>query len=234
MALVAGCDNYRMAESRLGPASAIVSASVANLGWRKVFGGAPGAVSFTAIVTTYDKDGQKYTDRQKMVADLGAGAISASGATPLGAWTARAGRAGLTSTEADPRVDTALVSRRMGMVLPVLLHRLRGPYNLLDGPEVARSGQKAQVGGVPVVRVGVTGDNSQAVAYYFEPATGILKYVTAGADAPGGDGTVTSYEYRSHKNGATFPCLIRVDRIGKNVLLGEVPVFQVELSDVRF
>ena len=234
MALLAGCDNYRMAESRLGPASEIVSASIANLGWSRGFGGSPGGVWFTAIVTTYDKDGQKYTDRQKMVADLGAGAISATGATPLGAWTARAGRAGLTSTVADPRVDAALVSRRMGVVLPVLLHRLRGPYNLLDGPEVARSQQTAQIGGMPAVRVGVTGDNSKAVAYYFEPATGILKYVTAGADSPGGDGTVTGYEYRSHGNGATFPCRIRVNRIGTHVLLGEVPVFQVEISDVRF
>jgi hypothetical protein len=209
---------------------------MANLGWSKVFGGSPGNVSFTAIVTTYayDKAGQKYTDRQKMVVGLGANAISASGATPLGTWTARATQSGLASTAADPRVDSALVSQRMGKVLPILLHRLRGPYNLLDGPEVARSEQKTQVDGMPVVRVGVTGDNSKAVAYYFEAATGILKYVTAGADSPGGDGTVTLYAYRSLENGATFPSLIRVNRIGQNVLLGEVPIFQVEISDVRF
>ena len=83
-------------------------------------------------------------------------------------------------------------------------------------------------------QIGVTGDNSKAVAYYFEAATGILKYVTAGADSPGGDGTVTDYEYRSLENGAAFPSLIRINRIGQNVLLGEIPVFLVEISDVRF
>jgi hypothetical protein len=234
MAWLAGCDHYRMAESRLGPASEIVSASIENLGWGKVFGGSPGSVSFTAIVTTYDKAGQKYTDRQKMVVGLGGNTITARGATPLGTWTAVAGQAGLASVEAESGVDSALVGRRMGMVLPILLHRLRGPYNLLEGDEAARSEQKAQVGGMPVVRVGVTGDNRMVVAYYFGAATGILKYVSAGADSPGGDGTVTSYEYRSLDNGATFPCLIRVNRIGRNVLLGEITVFQVEISDVRF
>ncbi len=234
MALLAGCDNSQMAGSKLGPASEIVSASIANLGWSKVFGGSLGSVSFTAIVTTYDKDGQKYTDRQKMAVDLGANTITTKGATPLGTWTARAGQGGLASADADPRVDATLVSRRMGMVLPILLHRLRGPYNLKKGPEVARSQQKAQVGGMPAVRVGVTGDNRMAIAYYFGAATGILNYVTAGADSPGSSGTVTSYEYRSLENGATFPSLIRVNRIGSNVLLGEIPIFQVEISDVKF
>jgi len=115
-----------------------------------------------------------------------------------------------------------------------LLHRLRGPYNLLEGKESARAPQKDQVGGQEVIRVGVTGDNRMAVAYYFGSATGILKYVTAGADSPGSNGTVTSYEYCSLKNGATFPSLIQVNRIGRNVLLGETPVFQVEISDVKF
>jgi hypothetical protein len=234
LAWLAGCDRSQMAESRLGPARGIVSASVENLGWGKVFGGSPGSVSFAAIVTTYDRDGQKYADRQKMVVDLGANTIAARGATPQGTWTARAGQGGLSSIDAEPRVDAALIARRMGMVLPVLLHRLRGPYNLLEGAEAARSPQNAQVGGVPVIRVGVTGDNRQAIAYYFGPATGILKYVTAGADSPGGSGAVTGYEYRSLANGATFPSLIQVNRIGGNVLLGETPVFQVEISDVKF
>jgi len=234
MAWLAGCDHYQMAASKLGPASEIVSASIENLGWGKVFGGSLGSVSFTAIITTYDKDGQKYTDRQKMVVDLGANTIIAKGATPLGTWTVMAGQGGLVSVGAEPGVDAALVRRRMGMVLPILLHRLRGPYNLLEGPEVARSPQNAQVGGVPVIRVGVTGDNRLAIAYYFGPATGILKYVTAEADSPGDNGAVTSYEYRSLANGATFPSLIQVNRIGGNVLLGETPVFQVEISDVKF
>jgi len=223
-----------MKAAKLGPASEIVSASVENLGWDKAFGGSLGSVSFTAIVTTYDKDGRKYTDRQEMVADLGQDSIAARGATPGGAWTAVANEGGLTMLSADPGVEKSVVRQRMSMVLPTLLHRLRGPYNLLSGNERARTPQKTQVGGLDAVRVGVTGDNRNVVAYYFDPATGILKYVTAGADTPAGDGTITTYEYRSLPNGATFPCLVRVNRIGRNVLLGETPVFQVEISGVRF
>lgn len=230
----AGCAEYHKAAMKLGPASDVVSASIENLGWTKAFGGRLGSASFVAIVTTYDKDGHKYADRQEMVVDLAANRITAAGATPQGTWKATAGPGGAFSVDAHAGVNTGLVSRRMGSALAILRHRLRGPYNLLEGKESARAPQKDQVGGLPVIRVGVTGDNRMAVAYYFGSATGILKYVTAGTDSPGSNGTVTSYEYRSLKNGATFPSLIQVNRIGRNVLLGETPVFQVEISDVKF
>lgn len=231
---LAGCVAYDDAATKLGSASDIVSASIENLGWTKAFGGRLGSASFVAIVSTYDKDGQIYTDRQKMVVDLAANRITTAGATPQGTWKAAAGPGEAFSVDAEAGVNTGLVRRRMGPALAILLHRLRGPYNLLEGNESARSPQKDQVGGLSVIRVGVTGDNRMAVAYYFGSATGILKYVSAGADSPAGNGTVTSYEYRSLKNGATFPSLIQVNRIGRNVLLGQVPVLQVEISDVRF
>ena len=233
-ALLAGCDSYTMATKKLGPASDIVSASVENLGWQKAFGGGLGSASFTAVVTTYDKDGRKYTDRQQMVADLGTGSLAARVATPGGSWTVVANVGGLTHLSADAGVDRAVVRERMQLVLPTLLHRLRGPYNLLNGSERGRGPVATRISGTDVVRIGVTGDNRNAVAYYFDPATGILKFVSAGADAPGGDGTVTLYEYRSLPNGATFPSVVRVNHIGRNVLLGDSPVFRVEISDVRF
>lgn len=233
-AWLAGCAEYHSAAMKLGPASDVVSASIENLGWAKAFGGRLGSASFVAIVTTCDKDGQKYTDRQEMVVDLAANRITAAGATPQGTWQATATPGGVLSVHAQAGVNTALVRRRMGPTLALLLHRLRGPYNLLEGKESARAPQKDQVGGLEVIRVGVTGEGRMAVAYYFGSATGILKYVTAGADSPGSNGTVTSYEYRSLKNGATFPSLIQVNRIGRNVLLGQIPVFQVEISDVKF
>ncbi len=229
-----GCVDYHKAAMKIGPASDVVSASIENLGWTKAFGGRLGNASFVAIVTTYDKDGHKYTDRQKMVVDLAANSITTTGATPQGTWQATAGPGGAFSVDAQASTNTALVRKRMGSTLAMLLHRLRGPYNLLADREKARTPRKAQVGGLPVIRVGVTGDNSMAVAYYFGSATGILKYVTAGGDSPGSAGTVTTYEYRSLKNGATFPSLIHVNRIGRNVLLGETPVFHVEISDVKF
>jgi len=230
---LAGCVNYDKAATKIGPASDVVSASIENLGWTKAFGGQLGSASFVAIVTTYDKDGHKYTDRQKMIVDLSANSITATGATPQGAWKATASPSGTFSVDAQAS-NTALVRKRMAPVLKTLLHRLRGPYNLLADREMARTPKATQVGGLPVIRVGVTGDNSMAVAYYFGSATGILKYVTTGSDSPGSTGTVTTYEYRSLKNGATFPSLVQVNRLGRNVLLGETPVFHVEISDVKF
>lgn len=233
-AWLAGCKPSRMEMAKPGTTSEIVSASVENLGWGRAFGGAPANVSFTAVVTTYDNAGRKYTDRQEMAADLASGNIAAKGATPGGSWTAVANVGLMTRLDADPGVNQDVVRKRMSMVLPTLLHRIRGPYNLVGGTERPRSPRKTQVGGVEVVRIGVTGDNRNAVAYYFEPATGILRHVTSQADRPAGDGTVTSYEYRSLSNGAAFPKVIRVNRVGRNVLLGDVPVFQVEISNVRF
>lgn len=233
-AFQAGCVNDPNAAMKTGPASDVVSASIENLGWTKAFGGRLGSASFVAIVTTYDKDGHKYTDRQRMVIDLAGKSITAAGATPQGTWQATAGPGEAFSVDAQTGVDTTLVRKRMGSTLATLLHRLRGPYNLLADREKARAPKKTQVGGLSVIRVGVTGDNRMAVAYYFGSSTGILKYVTAGGDSPGSDGTVTTYEYRSLKNGATFPSLIQVHRLGRNVLLGETPVFHVEISDVKF
>ncbi len=233
-AISTGCVEYHEEALELGPASDVVSASIENLGWTKAFGKRLGKASFVAIVTTYDKDGHKYTDRQKMVIDLSANKISAAGATPQGTWKASADGEGAFSVSAKPSVNTALVRKRMKPALATLLHRLRGPYNLLAGREKARTPRNDQIGGLPVTRVGVTGDNRMAVAYYFGSATGILKYVTRGGDAPGSNGTVTTYEYRSLKNGATFPSSVEVNRIGRNVLLGQTPVLLVEISDVKF
>ncbi len=233
-AFPAGCVEYNKTTTELGPASDVVSSSIGNLGWTKAFGGRLGKASFVAIVTTYDKDGHKYTDRQKMVVDLAANRITTAGATPQGTWKASVTGDGTFSVDAQAGINAASVRQRMKPMLAMLLHRLRGPYNLLADREKARSPRKTQVGGLPVIRVGVTGDNRMAIAYYFGSATGILKYVTAGGDSPGSTGTVTTYEYRSLKNGATFPSVINVNRLGRNVLLGETPVFHVELSNVKF
>lgn len=218
---------------RLGPAAEVGSASIDNLGWQRD-GNPIDTVRFTAIVTTYDETGTSYTDRQEMVVALWGNRITAVGGTPQGAWEAVADDSGSFELAADAGVDRARVTQRMAPTLATLMHRMRGPYNLLRTGERARTAQPFSVGGQSVVRVAVAGDNRKAVAYYFDGAGGILKFVTAGADSAGKDGTVTEYQYRSLPDGVAFPSLIREAKIGTHVLVGGAPVFEVEISDVSF
>lgn len=231
---LAGCETPRERMMRdLGPAAQIASTSIDNLGWCGA-GERIKSARFTAIVTTYDEAGKSYTDRQEMVVDFKADTITAVGGTPQGSWKAVADDDGKFKLKADKAVDKGKVTRRMAATMATLLHRLRGPHNLLGHGERARTADAMRVDGQNVVRVSVDGDNRKAVAYYFDAASGILRLVTAGADRAGREGTVTLYHYDSLPNGAAFPDRIRVARIGKHVLVGEEPVFEVEISDVSF
>jgi len=218
---------------RLGPAADIASASIDNLGWSRA-GKRIDSARFTAIVTTYDEEDKSHTDRQEMFVNFKADTITAVGGTPQGSWKAVADDDGKFKLKAGKAVDKAEVTRRMAATLATLLHRLRGPYNLLGRRERVRTADATRVDGQDVVRVSVDGDNRKAIAYYFDAASGILKFVTAGADRAGREGTVTLYQYDSLPNGAAFPNRIRVARIGRHVLVGRQSVFEVEISDVSF
>ena len=61
-----------------------------------------------------------------------------------------------------------------------------------------------------------------------------MRLVTAGADAPGGKGTVTVYSYRMLPNGMAFPMRISVMKIGEHVLIGDEPVLEVDYREVNF
>jgi len=236
-AALAGCESPRARLIReLGPAGPVIVASIDNLGW-----GLPlklKTVGFTAVVTTWDARGKPYADQQKVTVDWPRDTIVSRGATPQGNWTLTARRDAEGGTrvkvEADDAVDAAAVERRNGPVLLALLHRLRGPYNLIGRNERPRGLSEAEVVGRELWRVGVEGDNSRAIAYYFDRSNVMLQLVTAGADRPGRKGTVTVYRYEALPNGAAFPKTLRVVDIGKHVLVGDTPVWLVEISDVRF
>jgi hypothetical protein len=218
--------------SQLGPARPIVTASIANLGWSR-----PGSeietARFTAIVTTYDEAGKSFTDRQTMVVDLAKVTITATGGTPQGTWTAHVDDRGQFDVQADTGVDTAAVAKRMTSTLRALLRRIRGPYCIL-GDERRRTVESVRVAGQDAVRVSLGTGSPQAVAYYFDSATAILKYVTTGADRPAAKGTVTDYQYQSLPNGVLFPSRIKVAHLGQFVLIGEKPILEVEISEVTF
>ena len=232
--LLTGClsEQERMLR-RLGPAAEITTASLNNLGWSQL-GEEAEEVSFTAIVTTWDAQQRSFTDRQEMAVDFEEGEIESIGGTPQGSWQAEATDTGGFSLKADRGVDEEQVAQRMAPTLQTLLHRLRGPYNLLVTDERARTAEDTRVDGQAVVRVGVEGDNRMAVAYYFDATLGVLKFVTAGADRAGGEGTVTVYEYDSMPNGVLFPSRIRVMKLGRHVVVGDTPVLEVQISNVKF
>jgi hypothetical protein len=233
LVLLAGCQTpQERMMSRLGPASPIITASIANLGWSPT-GSRIQTARFTAIVTTYDEAGKSFTDRQEMVVDLAEVTIAATGGTPQGMWKAQADDRGRFDLEADKGVDAAAVRKRMAVTLRALLRRIRGPYNIL-GDERPRTVEPMRVAGHDVVRVGLGPGSPQAVAYYFDAATAILKYVTTGADRAGAKGSVTEYQYQSLPNGVLFPSRIKVAHLGQFVLIGEKPILEVEISNVTF
>jgi len=233
LVVTAGCQptQERMV-SQLGPAKPIVTASIANLGWSRA-GTEIQSASFTAIVTTYDEAGKSFTDRQTMVVDLAKVTITATGGTPQGTWTAQVDDHGQFDVQADKAVDAAAVRKRMAPALRALLRRVRGPYNIL-GDERPRTVESVRVAGQDAVRVSLGTGTPEAVAYYFDASTAILKYVTTGADRPAAKGTITEYQYQSMPNGVLFPSRIKVAHLGQFVLIGEKPILEVEISEVTF
>lgn len=231
--LAGGCqDGSARMRSELGPAADIGTASMANLGWRRGSGRLEEA-SFSAVVTTYDREGKAFSDLQEMAFDFEHDSLTSAGRTPQGAWRARVWGGDHLSLSADAGADKSAVRQRMGPVLVTLRHRLRGPYNLVGHRQRARDAKHVNVGGANLVRVSIDGDNRKAIAYYFDAGTGLLQHVTADADTPGQKGTVTTYEYAALPNGLVFPKMIRIARLGRHVLLGETPILEVEISEVR-
>jgi hypothetical protein len=117
--------------------------------------------------------------------------------------------------------------------LRIILHRLRGPLNLYWRGEQAVAAQPLRLEGMDLVRVPVRNSRAGVAAYYFDARTHLLKLATAGADAPGGEGTVTVYTYRRLPGGLAFPSRLAVYRIGRNVLVGDQPVLEVDYQSVR-
>jgi hypothetical protein len=115
--------------------------------------------------------------------------------------------------------------------LDILLHRLHGPLNLLGGGERIQSVRPRSIENKTYTRVGLMG-RSDVVAYYFDPDSRLLRYVTAGTDEPGSGGTITLYEYRRLSNGLVFPVRIRVMQTGEYVLIGQRPILEVEYLEV--
>jgi len=226
----AGCqpsDPY--ARYDLEDARDIVAASMDSIGgldaWREV-----DYVDCNAVVRVYDEKGQPYVNRQRQRIDIDEAEISATATTPRGRWSATI------DADGEGDVSGAVDPGRWRLIRPALAtlaHRVRGPLNLLRGDERADGADTMTVGGYEVVRVGVSGDSSNAVAYYFDVHNGTLRFVTSGADGPGREGTVTLYTWGILENGMAFPRSITVVKIGQNVLIGPETLIEADFADIE-
>jgi len=197
--------------------------------WRKA-----GSIHADAVVTIYDDAGTAMVNRHEQVIDLRRGKLWASARVPDGTWSARTDDRGHVHFDADgAAVPEALKSRLLGS-LGTMLHRLRGPMNLCGYGEMPRETSEVRVDGRDLIRVAAAGGRADVKAYYFDAGTHLLQFVTAGADKPGQDGTVTVYDYEKFPNGLAIPTRLAVVKIGENVLVGDQPVLEVRYSNVRF
>lgn len=214
---------------RLGPAADTIVAAGEALGGVKAWRG--NGANTMALVTTYDDAGEKYVNVQSQVIDAVGGHIAATAKTNTGRWRASYTSGGFFWLSNAKALD-GMSSPEMEQTLATILHRFAGPFNIVAGRERAGEPEQVWLEGKTLVRVPVAGQD-EPLTYYFDAATGLLQMVTAGADEPGRDGTVTFYTYQMLPSGLTVPRHIRVVRIGRHVLVGPTPVIDVEFAEVR-
>jgi hypothetical protein len=189
-----------------------------------------------AILTIQEPGAQGGVTAVDLTIDLPGGVLEARGQTATGAWQGRSGINGKSELSGEGLPGEPALRQQIGTALATILHRLRGPMNLLLGSDRAiAGGHDALVDGLDVIRQGAGGGAFDVKAYYFGKADGRLAYLTAGAGAPGGQGTVTVYEYPTG-GGLIVPRGLRVIRIGANVLVGREAadlLLDVTFSDQR-
>jgi len=215
------------------PANETVKHAVEAVGGLKAWRSA-GTIRADAVVTLYDEAGVAAVNRHEQRINLHRGRLWASARVPEGQWSAGTDDWGNVRFDAGGADLPAALKGRLLASLGTMLHRLRGPMNLCGYGETPGPGRPVRVDGVDLVRVAAAGGHADVKAYYFDAGSRRLRFVTAGADRPGEDGTVTVYDYETFPNGMAMPARLSVVKIGEHVLLGDQPVLQVRYSNVRF
>jgi hypothetical protein len=231
--VVCGCrtDGLKTYERyNLGEACQTVALSVEAMGglsrWKGI-----GEIRTSALMTIYDDGGPAYVNRQQQRIDVHGDSIATRAETARGRWQATYSHGGSFSLSGAAALDQ-ISPRKVRESLAIVLHRVRGPFNLIHKAEKPLLVKKVWANSQDMVRVGVTGGEEGVKAYYFDATDGLLRMVTAGTDSPGREGTVTLYTYQKLPDGIVFPSKIRVVRTGEHVLVGKTPVMEVEFSEV--
>ena len=234
LAVVVGCqssDPY--SRYKLGSARDVVAGAIGASGgldaWRSV-----DKIHAVANITNYDEDGTAHIDRVHVTISPWSDSISARGVSPQGPWHARLSDNGRITMTGQGTQDGQV----MRDILAVILHRSLGTLNLLvDGEKVLNTG-RTKISGEELSKVRVASSKGYVMAYYFSASNNLLRYITDGADAPGGDGTLTIFgqgkkSYVTLKGGLTMPSSFKVVRIGQHVLPSDQKVMEVELTEIR-
>ncbi len=191
------------------------------------------AYRVNATVTVYGSFEPPMIWQVRMRIDPAARTIVARAPTGGGRWKASV-KDGCCSFEAQGRYQPSAQERKaICEMLRTVLHRVSGPLNFYVAGEKARDTTRAVVDGRNVLRVGVTGGQAGIRAYYFDPATSLPAFATAGSDAPNQPGTVTIYQWQRTRGGTMFPRSLRVVNIGRHVLVGLEDVLDVDFDSVQ-
>ena len=191
------------------------------------------AYRVNATVTQYGPFDPPTIWQVRMQIDPAARTILAHAPTGEGQWKAAIRGDNCTFEAQGPQRPTAQQGKAICEMLKTVLHRVSGPLNFYVAGEKARGATRAVVDGQNVLRVGVTGGKADARAYYFDPQTALLSFVTAVSDAPNQPGTVTIYQWQRTRAGIMFPQSIRVVNIGRHVLVGLEDVLDVDFDSVQ-
>jgi hypothetical protein len=233
VAALAGCQEpVKVQPAGATPDRAEIEAAVQALGGREAWAKVQD-VGALALVSIYADTGEAIVSRQIQTFDLVGGTLVARGVSPGGPWCVKVSRDG--TRECQGRFFAVNPSYRKLFTesIALLLHRVSGPLNFVFGTETSTGRSNVTIDRIPLIRIGIGGKDRGADACFFDPKTRLLRFVTAGGEQPGQDGTVTEYTYEMLPNGMAFPSLIRVVKIGRTQFRGPQVIVEVEISSVR-
>ncbi|MFW6146674.1 MAG: hypothetical protein ACOC7R_05010 [Planctomycetota bacterium] len=236
-ALGAGCGADRGAGFKAAVAGVPSPRSVGATDWLEYVD----TLETTAVVTTYESDGTAVVRTMRLDVDVSDGVMTAEGNLPGGSWSARitVDHWGILHPLSVGWVrDYGALHLNMkqekdlARMLRLILHRIRGPINLLEGGgEEIVAVEDVFVAGYDATRMIASGRPELALAYFF--ADDQLTMIAQGAVEPGGRGEVTVYTTERTAAGAIQPAGFEVMKIGQDSLIGQQKIMAVRLTDVR-
>lgn len=246
MLFLAGCSGEQVSPALRGPGAELAANSIGAEGGANWYG--VKAITATAIVTSYDDNGQAHISQQWQVIDLCKGVICATAVAPSGGWNAQVPLCGQGQIEGWGTEPTESHQRVLADLRATLV-RLYGPRMFYQGA-VAGPVTSRRLGGQDLLRLPVEhgsrancpceagqacwAKHDPLAAMYIDPRTCLVRFITSGCDQPGHEGIITELgDYCRLPCGLTLPTRIDTYRIGDDVLLGDVPVLKVELRNVR-
>lgn len=186
-----------------------------------------------AVVTTYDDNQAGLVRAQRITVYPSSGDIEAVGRLPGGTWTADVGLRGGRVRTHDDAVLSDEQAEAIEQYLRLILHRLRGGINFLDGSERIASATDVFVTCRSLHRIVTTCRDELPCAYFFDKKARRLHMVTKGDYEIPGAGTVTLYGKPCSIDGVCLPTCLEVMEMGANSFFGSRKVLSVRFENLR-